>query len=196
MPKSNHRGNEKTGGQFSIKMFYSIYHFLLLVSLVMGAIESDNKDEAVFLSESSVVAIVSLVKVLYIVWRKDDVLELLTRICDFCAEDENTFSLINRKIKYLMNFVTVFVSSNYICGLSCTFVAPFLGSEKTLFVKFGFPLDWRNNEFAYWLAIAFTFKLTCDVNFVVFYCNLLVFNDKLWFMVCCTRTTIQGYWGS
>lgn len=153
-----HREDEETVTERTFKLFYSIFYCLFPLSLIAGAFASDNMGEFVFLVESSILSAVSLIRLLYVIWRKNEILDLINRICDYGVKDEQTFSQTNDKLNIFMKFSTAFVSLVYFCGISMVLVIPFLSTERTLFFNIGFPLDWKNNEFAYWMA--FTFVVT------------------------------------
>lgn len=149
--------DKETVGGRRIKLFYAIYYCLAPISFITGAMTSGNQDESVFLIEALLITCVSVVRLFYMLWRKREVLELLNQICNYSVKDQNTFILINNKMKYLRNFVVAFVSSAFCVGIYSTLLVPFLVSERKLFFSIGFPLDWRNDELAYWLAVAFLF---------------------------------------
>lgn len=156
-----HRENEETVGERRLKLFYSFYYSLLIISLIAGCLESDNKNEQIFLVQTILLATVVLVKLLYLIWRKKEILELLNRICYFCVEDQ-----IDDKLKNLMTLVTIFIIlSNFGAFFSSTILPIHFRNERKLFYTVGFPLDWKNNEFAFWLAVAFLFTETIFVSF-------------------------------
>lgn len=154
-----HRKQEDTvrgWRRWRLKIFYSIYYGLFPISSATGALISDNNDEKIFMVLVSVMETVMLVKLLHAIWTKREVLKLLNRICDFYVKDPETFSLIDEKLKDLMKFSVVFIILADFCA-TCIACFPFIGSEKKLFFSIGFPLDWRNAEYAYWIAVTFVF---------------------------------------
>lgn len=76
--------------------------FFLLISLLMGGITNDNTDESIFLVEAAVMVPVQLIKMLYIIWRKNEILELLHLICVLSIEHTERFTLVNRTLNFLM----------------------------------------------------------------------------------------------
>jgi len=52
-----------------------------------GAISSDNADDFVFLSESAIMIIPLLVKLLHLIWKQKDIIELLHRNCVYSTKD-------------------------------------------------------------------------------------------------------------
>ncbi len=87
-----------------------------------------------------------------------------------------------------MKLMTVLWISSCFCLFCEVLVAPFIPDEKTLFFPVGFPLDWRNSEFAYWMA--FTFIATIAVMTAI----SLLFTTILWYLManCSWRYEVLG----
>lgn len=183
----NH-GDEETVDGKRMKFLYFIYDFLLFTSLITGAVASDKRSEKIFLCEVALLAIVSFVKVWYLFWRKEEIMELLNRICVYFIDYRDIFNLINKKLENFMTFVAALLSFIYLGGVLCTLIAPFIGSERKLFYSIGFPLDWRNNEFAYLLAVAFLFIAMLVVSVA------WPFNAIIWYLManCGLRYEVLG----
>lgn len=56
-----------------------------------------------------------------------------------------------------MKFVIALIGTATVVVFFEIGILPFLGSEKALFVKIGFPLDWEHSEIAFWIANIFIF---------------------------------------
>lgn len=180
-----HRSDEKMFG----KLFFSIYYTLFPITIVAGAVSSDNRVEAkVLLVESAMMATLLLMKLLYVIWRKPDILKLLHRICDYHINDGEAFKAVNDKLNVFMAFATVLLCSVCLCAASISFIVPFIGKERNLFFQIGFPLDWRNNELAYW--VAFTFISTQ----MAFSAILVSFSIIIWYLManCSWRYELLG----
>lgn len=184
-----HRGDEATVRESRLKLFYSCYYFLFPISLVTGAFSSDNPDDFVFLLEVAIGTTVLAVKILYIIWRKEQILELLNRICVYSVEDHEGLTIVNNKLKMLMKFVAIFIPFVWFTGVCCVLVAPFLGSERSLFFNIAFPLDWKNNEIAYWITFVFL------VTQVILSLILSLFGVIIWYIMinCSLRYDILGH---
>lgn len=150
-----HRNHKETVVERSIKLFYSIYNCLFPISLLVGAFTSDSIDESIFLIQVGTLNSVCLVKLLHLIWRQVEILELFNGICEYSIVDRKTFDRVEDKLSNLMKFVEVFLITTSICGLSVTILSPLFSNKRTIIIKFAFPLDWRNNEFAYWMASLF-----------------------------------------
>lgn len=150
------RGDKPTVKEMRTMSFYSVYYFLFPVLLLTQAFISENQDEIIFLIEATAVSFVMLVRLWYLIWNKKRILELMNQICVYTIDDNEENTLINRKLKRLMKFVTVFLAILNFAGFCVVFVLPFIGSERKLFFNVAFPLDWKNDELSYWIAVAFT----------------------------------------
>lgn len=183
-----HRGDEATGVETGIKLFYSIFHSLYTMSIMAGAITTDNSDESIFLVLCAILMGVMSFKLSCIIWRKKQILELLHRICIYSIVDQEDFTLVDDQVKSFMKFGTFFISFSYFAAICAVLVVPFLGSEKTLFVNLGLPLDWKNNELHYW--IAFTFA-----TFGMFLSSItLLFSLIIWYLMvhCALKYNVLG----
>lgn len=172
-----HCGDDPTVKETRMKQFYSIYYFLFPISLMAGAIKSDNKNESIFLVEIAILAAVMSVKMFYIIWNKREIIDLLHTIGIYSIEDHKDFGLVNHKLKSFMKFVTVLLCGIFICGACVVLVVPFLGNEKKLYFNVGFPLDYKNNEVAYWVAFTFfsTEIILSDIAFL--------FTIMIWYLM-------------
>lgn len=152
-----HHGDEATVKETTTKLFYFIFYLLFPISLIAGAITSNNAGEPIFLLQAAVMFIVLAMKLFYIIWKKEQIIELLCQIDVFSFEDHIEYTLVSQKLKSFMKFVIVFfVNVCFGCGCAVV-VVPFVGSEKKLFYNIAFPFDYKNNEIAFCLAFAFVF---------------------------------------
>lgn len=184
-----HRDDRETVRQKICKLFYSLYYPLFPVSLIAGAVASDIKlDERILLIQSSMIASVLLIRLLYVIWKKQEIVAFLNRICIYDIDDRETFRSINDKIDGFIKFVTVLISTIAICAAAIAFVVPFLGTQKKLFFQIAFPLDWRNDEFAFWMAFTF---ISMEVSVSPF---LISFSVIVWYLManCSWRYKVLG----
>lgn len=150
------REDEETVREKMLKLFYPFYFLLGIISLMTGAVAADSTNDSIFLVQISVNCMVLLAKLLYLILRKSEVLELLNRICNYDVNSIEEMTSINRKLRNLLTFcVFVFGSVNF-SECSSVIILPIqFHNEKKLFFDIGFPLDWKNDEFAYWSADIF-----------------------------------------
>lgn len=152
-----HRSDAATIKQLRMKLFYCIYHVLFVISLLVGAFLSDDKDHSIFLAEIGIIGTVLSVKLWILIWKQNGILQLLNRICIFSIRSDDDFVLVNEILSGFFKFVISLLIYLMVADLCVMGVAPFIGSERTLFFKVAFPLDWRNNGISFWVANIFVF---------------------------------------
>lgn len=172
-----------------IKIFYSIYHCLFPISILAGVATSGSKDESIFLVQESLVVTVLLVKLLYIIWRKKEICDLLQKLCVYSIEDDKLFTIVHGELKIFEICITILVFLSFCTASYTVLVVPFVGNEKKLFLNIGFPLDWKNGNFAFWLAFTF-FCTEVILTFLAF-----LFSVLIWYLMinCALRFKIIGY---
>ncbi len=190
-----HRGEKATTNEQGFKALYCIYHFLFTISLAVTAITTEESDESVFLAEYSIIAFVLSVKLCVLIWNQKRILELLNQICVFSIRYDDDFTFINKKLKIFGDFVVFASTAAWFTGFCEAIVAPFIGSERTLFFKIAFPWDWKNNDIAYCVAYLFMFSevflslTTASINILIWY---LMFNCSLLYQVLGSELTKMG----
>lgn len=183
-----HRGHEATIKQLIIKWFYCIYYSLFVFSLAIGSIRSENGDEAIFLMEIAVIVSVLTFKLCLLIWKQKQIVMLLNRSGIIFIKYDEGFTIFNDKIESFMKFVRVFLVSFVVALLFEVAVAPFLNTEKSLFFKISFPLDWKHNEISFWIANIF---LLTEIGLCIV---PLIFAIIVWYimLICSLRYTILG----
>lgn len=154
-----HLRDKPTVRETRIKWFYSIYYSLLTISLISGAIKSENADDTVFLFLSSVISVVKLVEILHLIWRQNEIFEFLKTNCAYAVDDKVELNAVNGKLNSFMKITKVFLLAAAFIGINATLAFLFISSERKLFLNIGFPWDYNHNEIAFWTA--FVFMFTC-----------------------------------
>lgn len=152
-----HRQDKETSGERTLKLFYSTYPWLLAVSIYVAVFTSESMNDSIFLIEAGTINSMLVTKLLLLIWHKKEILELLQLIGGFCAGDLQTFVIVNNKLENFMKFAALFLSVSYIAGMGFASISSFIGTERTLFLPIAFPMDWRHDELAFWLAFSFFF---------------------------------------
>lgn len=146
------RQDNATVAGLLLLIFYSYSLIPIIVLMAAGAFGINDMAESIFLMEFSLICVVLQVKLLNIVWKKEETLELLNRFCLYSVRDDDTFTHVKTKLNRLMIFFAVFCALIVVSAVCSTIIIPLVSSERTFFFKIGFPLDWKNDEIAYWLA--------------------------------------------
>lgn len=183
-----HRGDEATIKQLSLKLFYCLYLLSFIVAGFIGAINCEDEDEMIFLVEVSIVILVLFVKLCFLISSQKEILYLLNSCCIFSVRHHDDYNFVNEKLRKLMKFATLAVCIVIIGGVCDAEVVPFIGNERTLFFKIAFPLDWRNNEFAFWIANIFI------LSEVILAITTFLFSITIWYLMlnCALRYEVLG----
>lgn len=186
-----HSENDKTIRTNLIQISFIIYYSLLPISLIVGAYETNNTNESIFLILSAVITTVMAVKFCYIIWRKEEILQLLHQLSVYTTDDRGEFDSINEKMNRFMKIAKYYFYAMLFGAVSSQLFVPFLGNEKKLFVNIGFPLDYKTNDIAFWIAFLFSSSegilcgISCLFPIIVWYllinCGLMykVLGNKL-----------------
>ncbi|XP_037038439.1 odorant receptor 43a-like [Bradysia coprophila] len=183
-----HRGDKPTVKEIRRKRFFCIYFPLFLLSLVVGAIKNYKKDEAIFLTEVAMGVAIVCVNFWLLIWKQNEILSLLNQVCVVSIRNDDDFNNVTVKVGRLMKFVLVFVIASIVTGTLASVVLTFFGSEKSLFLKIAFPLDYRNSEIALWIATVF---LATEYFFTII---LISFSVIIWYLLlmCALRYEVLG----
>ncbi|XP_037039648.1 putative odorant receptor 71a [Bradysia coprophila] len=182
-----HRGDKPTFKEIRMKLFYCIYYFLFLVASVGGIIKNEKKDDSIFLVEVSMGILIVWINLSLAIWKQNEILNFLNVVCVFSIRNGDDCLTYNAKLRGLIKFAFVFLISLAFASFSCVF-SPLVGSEKILFIKIVFPLDYKNSEIAFWIATAFLFtEFILTVTFSI--CTVLI-----WYLllVCALRYEVLG----
>jgi len=183
-----HHGDKPTVKEIRLKIFYAIYHLLFFLSLLVGAIINKERDQSIFLLEIAIgVAIVGF-NLWLLLTKQNEILNLLNRVCVFSIRHDDDYSRFNDRVSGFMKFVLVFLTTLSVTGFSASIVMTLIGDEKTLFVEIAFPLDYKNNEIALWIATIFLFTGILLTIFIV------IFFVIIWYLllICALRYEILG----
>lgn len=143
-----------------VKLLKKIIHLLigacLFSALGVGSFLSDDIIESLFLAACAIAAANQVVKLIYILTKKDKILSFIEDICFHTLSDSNEFNEMQQKLNNFAKFgylLVFFMSFGVLCFLILSL--PIFSSEVTLPLNIAFPLDWKNNRMNYWLAHSF-----------------------------------------
>ncbi len=154
------------------KHFYFIYFVSLVLSVALGALNTDDTDEGVFLTVASVILGVQAYRMWIIIWGRNKLLLLLHQICEYSTYDRRESVQINQKLNIFMK-----IGGYFVLGLAITYIFGFvlypITSGKHLILNIAFPLDRHNSEVAFWMAYAFL-DGAIFLAVVCFVCNIII----------------------
>ncbi|XP_037039807.1 odorant receptor 94b-like [Bradysia coprophila] len=183
-----HSGDKATVKEMRIKLFYCIYHSLFPLSVFIGAINSGKPDNSIFLADISIGAAVLTVKLWILVWKQNEILNLLDGVCVFSIRSDDDHNRFNDKLKGFMKFVFVCAIIACVAGSLGSVILSLIGSKKTLFLEIGYPLDYENSGRAFWTATIFL------VTEVLLSLVVVIFTMIIWYFlfICSLRYEVLG----
>ncbi len=149
------KDNKPTFPKFLKNFFQALIIALFAIFLATNALLCDDKNESIFVGQVVVLTTVILVKCLYLILKKQDILAFLyDPIMSHSTEDRKQHNQSHQKIDKFMKF-THFYLFMLIVPLILTIgiKLPIISSDKGLpmFISF----SWNNSEIIYWLAFVF-----------------------------------------
>lgn len=144
-------------------------------------------DESIFLAEASFILAIMMIKISMLLWNQQRIMQLLNRVCVFTIQTDAQAAFFNEKIENFIKFVITFLYATIIATVGCS-VFPFLGSDKSLFMDFAFPLNSKNSEIGFWMAHIF-FVTESVLSFLS-----IAFSVIIWYLLlhCSLRYEILG----
>lgn len=164
----------KFGKKFGVILFYTLF----LIFIATNAFISDDKNQSMYLIQATILVAVMLVKCLYLILKKDEILGFLndSLLCP-SIEGRIEYDEVSGKVKKLTKFVRVY---NSIFAVTAVLVIgvklPFLSvGEKGLpmFISFSY----KDSEIIYWSAYLFV-SLSIVLSF-----TLNIFSAIIWYIM-------------
>lgn len=162
-------GEESSIRKMARKLFFLLYFTMFLLFLALCAYLTDDSKEFIFLVQLVIIIAVITIKLVYLLWKKDEVLAYLYEGCRELNND-------NDKMKKFMKFVNA-----YIFMLAVAFVfyntscLPMFSQDKKLPFFIRFTLTGKYSEILYCLAYVF-------VGSGIFLCNVFNFiTSFIWY---------------
>nr|QGW45415.1 odorant receptor 42 [Bradysia odoriphaga] len=149
-----HGEDRPTASQLGLKLFYCIYYTLFPISFAVGIITNEIADEKIFLAEAGIIVVVLTVKIWMLLWKQQQIMGMLNRLCVFLIRSDEAFAFFNERVETFIKFVIAFACAT-IVGSCVNSIFPFIGNTRSLLIKIAFPLDYKNSEIGFWMAHIF-----------------------------------------
>ncbi|XP_037032908.1 odorant receptor 94b-like [Bradysia coprophila] len=172
------RDRTATAKERLFKWIYSLGFFSVFISFSVGACKSGSIEVGIFLAQSGLAAFVLRVKLNFLIWKGAEILHLLNAVCIYTTTDHKSFTMVTDKMKNFTTFITVLITVSCFTCFHAVIISPFLAGEKALFFDIAFPLDHKNDEFAFWIAYVY---LTLFA--MVPAMNGMIFNVLMWYLL-------------
>lgn len=139
-----------TCGQF----FYFTYFVSIVISIFLGACFANSNDEIIFLTVTALIGAIQLCRMYFIIWKQYEILNLIYKTGVNRTNDFEVYTGIENKLKNMMNFAKFLKSM--LCFLVVILLFLAIGAtENVLIVNAAFPLDYRNDQRAFWIVHVF-----------------------------------------
>lgn len=162
-----------------------VVYIYFIVSVAMGAYRSNDKEESLFLSACVVTCVVNTIRLLYILYKKKKMLEIIHEMGTYSINDQEQYKQTNKKINVFMKFGSTYMLSCF-CAVIVLLALPFFNGRLPLNVYF--TLASKNNALVYW--IIYTFILYGLVLSVL----CVLFHTIIWYLMmsCAAKYQILG----
>lgn len=138
------------------KLLYILSFFPFQILLALYAFLSDDKNQSLFLTEMVIGCMVLNVKLMYLLWKKGEILHFLHDSIDSNSILESGDKLQAKKIKNFIKFVQayLFLIATTAVVYTVSFL-PFFSSEKKLPFFITISFEWEYGIIIYWVAYLF-----------------------------------------
>lgn len=155
--------------------------------MAIGAIKSEDMNRSVFTAGNTLGVFVATVKYWFLISKQYQILDLLNRVCVFSIRSADNCKIFNDKLTGFAFVFVFFVNLTLTASLG-SIAATFFGNERSFVAEMAFPLDYRNNEIAFWIAAIFFIGAVFLMIFPHF------FSVIIWYLllVCTLRYEILG----
>lgn len=150
----------------SLFLFYASFP----VSLFVGAVNSDDKNESAVLIAVAIAITIQVVKFFLFIRNRSEFLKFSHKVDTFFAVVEDDYHQIAKKFRKFLKLINYLMVMFVVTVFLLIFYA--VSGEKMLPFDMAFPLDWKNNKFGYFLAVTYLIVQSL-LSFVIFLLNTI-----------------------
>lgn len=160
------------------KIFYIMITNTFRLALTVGAFQSSNINEFVFLIVIVLSDLVVITKLNYVLWKSDKIDEFIRDFESLSLSDHAENERTQRHLKMLMDFILFYL---WMLFASWVFqvILPAFSNERRLPFDVTLPLNWENSKFEYFIAYVRCECCCFYCRFIEFYGYNLVLNGQL-----------------
>ncbi|XP_037032261.1 odorant receptor 94a-like [Bradysia coprophila] len=167
------RDEESEYRKIGKKTFYTLFGALLPVFFAINAFLCADRSEAIFSVQAAIITSVVYLKLLYILFRKQEILSFLNDpIVVHSIENRGEYLQVNKKLQKFIGFVRPYCLAIFITAvLLIVYKLPIFSNDKGLpaFISF----SWNDSEIVYWLAYLLI-SLSIVLHSIINYTSALV----------------------
>lgn len=155
-----------------LTLFQAIFFVLFVTSVIVGAAIAPDMQEVVFLTDFAILTGTHTVRLLYIVWKKEEIRQFIEEIGTHCTDDVGEFVRVKSKISALMKFAEIFVLA---CSadVSLIIVHPIFSSSEIINIA----LPWKKSRLVFWIKHIIV-SVGCVYSIIWF-----LFSVIIWFIM-------------
>lgn len=159
-----------------LKMFQVINFITFATSATINAAITTNLQEAVLLTNFSILNGTHAIRMVYIVWKKTEILQFIDKIGTHVTDDMEESVLIRNKISALLKFAQTFVFACS-CDLVLIIICPIFTNHSII----NLALPWEKTRLVFWISHLY-------VSFSTTYCVIwFLITVIIWYlMICCS----------
>lgn len=135
----------------AVKMIHVAYYISCVTSIAVKALITNDPDDSVFLTALAVLATVHIFRMVYIILKKSETIELVHEIGTHSTNSIEEFIQVDNKIKKFMKFAKAFILACF-CEVSMIIIFPAISNEQAI-INVAFPL--RNSRMTFWVKQVF-----------------------------------------
>lgn len=149
------------------------------ISLIFGAVISDDRNEAIFLLSIGISSALMDVKLAYVLWKKEEITTFLNRICTQVVRRKEELNEINKKLNSFAKLAyTAMITTSVSVSFFIVLTLPVFSAERRLPVNVAFPFDWKNCLLFYWMGHTFVISgvvcVTIATYFTIVYLYIML----------------------
>lgn len=172
--------------KFGQKVFQMIFIICFPITIFVGAVQNDNKIEALYLATLAVLAIIISMKAYYAYSKKNDIILILNKMCVHSISQENVFLQIKKTLRSFRNFSFSMLLLGTTSLLSLMIACIY---DNSLPIKIWFPLNWQENKISF--GIAYCYVVLNSLMAVV----MMQFTTMIWYIMlnCALKYKVLGH---
>ncbi|XP_037024898.1 odorant receptor 94a-like isoform X1 [Bradysia coprophila] len=134
------------------RIFTCLLFLSCTLSTTLQVLITDDNDESVFLGVTTLICVVQTYRLFYIILKQRKVIDLMQSSSASSTDDYEAFCNVMQKLTNFTMFVKYFLATTFSSFLLALFT-PLV--TKQLMFNIAFPLDYKTDDNAFWMAYAF-----------------------------------------
>lgn len=151
-----------------LKLFQAINYVSFVLSCIIGAAITPHMQEVVFLTDFSILTATHAVRMVYIMWKKAEIVQFIDEIGTHCTDYHGEFVRVRNKTSAFLKFAEMFV---FACSGEVLLAIIFPIISNASIINIAFP--WEKSGLAFWISHIFV-SLGCIYSVIWFLLSVIV----------------------